>query len=408
MTQVLKGVRVIEVAQYTFVPAAGALLADWGAEVIKIEHPIRGDGQRGFIRMGGQHVDPQRQTGLQQPNHSKRSVGLDLSTPGGQEVLYELARTADVLLTNALPAVRQKNRFDVEHIRAVNPGIVYARGSGLGDKGPEREGRGFDSTVFWSRGGMGATLTPPELGAPLWQTMPAFGDMISAMNLAGGVAAALFHRGQTGEGVEVDASLLATAWWAAGAGVTQALEKNVLLQAEMPRSGGVMNAPLMGIYTTSDGRAVTLCMVTPGPFIRDTFVRLGVPEAADDPRFSTAEAIMANWQASSDLLVKTFAQYPLAHWRERLRDLQGAWAPMQNLIELGADEQALANDMIMEVDLEDGGTPMKLVRGPVQFDHAPMRATRAPEASEHTEEVLLELGLSWEKLDELKKAGAIA
>ena len=136
MIKVMEGVRVLEVAQFTFVPAAGAILADWGADVIKVEHPVRGDTQRGFINMGGFELNPDRHPLIEHPNRGKRSVGIDVSTPGGQEVLYEIAKTADVFLTNYLPAQRQKNKFDVEHIRAANPNIIYARGSAYGDKGP--------------------------------------------------------------------------------------------------------------------------------------------------------------------------------------------------------------------------------------------------------------------------------
>src|SRR5580658_8442783 len=163
MSKVMESVRVLEVAQFTFVPAAGAVLADWGADVIKIEHPLRGDTQRGFLHLAGQKVDPNRHTLIEHPNRGKRSVGIDLATPGGQELLYEIAKTADVFLTNYLPAARQKNKFDVEHIRTVNPKIIYARGSAYGDKGPERESGGFDSTAFWTRPGIGIAMTPPEL-----------------------------------------------------------------------------------------------------------------------------------------------------------------------------------------------------------------------------------------------------
>src|SRR4051812_25878220 len=173
-TKVMQGVRILEVAQFTFTPAAGAILADWGADVIKVEHPVRGDTQRGFLNMGGVKLDPLRHTLIEHPNRGKRSVGIDLSTPEGQEVLYELAKTADVFLTNYLPQHRQKNKFDVEHIRAVNPNIIYARGSALGNKGPERHVGGFDGTCFWNRSGIAHAMTPAELDGPLSQGMPAF------------------------------------------------------------------------------------------------------------------------------------------------------------------------------------------------------------------------------------------
>ena len=224
LIKVMEGVRVLEVAQFTFVPAAGAILADWGADVIKVEHPVRGDTQRGFINMGGFELDPDRHPLIEHPNRGKRSVGIDVSKPDGQEVLYEIAKTADVFLTNYMPAQRQKNKFDVEHIRAVNPNIIYARGSAYGDKGPERDVGGFDGTAFWTRSGVGHALTPEELGGALSQGIPAFGDSIGGMNIAGGISAALFHRERTGEATELDVSLLSTAWWAAGASVTQGME----------------------------------------------------------------------------------------------------------------------------------------------------------------------------------------
>jgi crotonobetainyl-CoA:carnitine CoA-transferase CaiB-like acyl-CoA transferase len=214
LIKVMEGVRVLEVAQFTFVPAAGAILADWGADVIKVEHPVRGDTQRGFINMGGFQLNPDRHPLIEHPNRGKRSVGIDVSTPGGQEVLYEIAKTADVFLTNYMPAQRHKNKFDVEHIRAVNPKIIYARGSAYGDKGPERDTGGFDGTAFWTRSGVGHALTPEELGGALSQGIPAFGDSIGGMNIAGGISAALFHRERTGEATEIDVSLLSTAWWA--------------------------------------------------------------------------------------------------------------------------------------------------------------------------------------------------
>src|ERR1043166_9631977 len=224
MTSVMKGVRVLEVAQFTFVPAAGAIMADWGADVIKIEHPVRGDTQRGFLNMGGVQLDPQRHTLFEHPNRGKRSVGLDVSKPEGQEVLYELAKQCDVFLTNYLPQVRQAKKFDVEHIRAANPNIIYARGSALGNKGPEREVGGFDGTCFWARSGLAHTFTPEEFAAPLGQAVPAFGDSIGGMFIAGGISAALYHRERTGEATELDVSLLSAAWWAAGAMIAQGLE----------------------------------------------------------------------------------------------------------------------------------------------------------------------------------------
>lgn len=368
----MQGVRVLEVAQFTFVPAAGAILADWGADVIKVEHPVRGDTQRGFINMGGFELDPNRHPLIEHPNRGKRSVGIDVSKPDGQEVLYEIAKTADVFLTNYLPQARQKNKFDVKHIRAANPDIIYARGSAYGDKGPERLIGGFDGTAFWTRSGVGHALTPEGLGGALSQGIPAFGDSIGGMNIAGGISAALFHRERTGEALEVDVSLLSTAWWAAGASVTQGMESGETMRSLMPDSIGPTVNPFLGNYLTSDGGTINLCIVSPTGYIRDAFEHLGLAELADDPRFSEVLPLIENAEAAAELISEAIRNKPFEYWRQHLKTMKGQWAPFQSLVDLASDEQAVANDMIVEVDAADGGKPFKVVRGPVQFNHEPL------------------------------------
>lgn len=407
MTKVMQGIRVLEVAQHTFVPAAGAILADWGADVVKIEHPMRGDAMRGLVTLGGQRVNPQRNTLMEHPNRGKRSVGVDISMPEGQELIYEFAKTADVFLTNYLPQLRRKLKIDVEHLRAANPDIIYARGSAYGDKGPERETGGFDGTAFWTRSGVGYSMSPAALEGPLSQGIPAFGDSTGGMNIAGGIAAALFHRSRTGEAIEVDVSLLSTAWWSAGTAVDQFMETGQVTRVGMPRSGSNPGNPFMGNFRTSDGGTINLCVLIPGPHIRDVFRHLGVPETADDSRFSTVQALMENWEAASEIIVRQFAEKTFVYWREHLKTMTGQWAPFQSLLDLSNDEQALANDMVIEVEASDG-EPLRLVRGPVQFNHAPVETTRAPQASEHTELFLMEMGIEWDRIEVLKAANVIA
>ncbi|QZT59914.1 CoA transferase, partial [Mycolicibacterium austroafricanum] len=175
-------------------------------------------------------------------------------------------------------------------------------------------------------------------------------------------------------------SLLSTAWWAAGASVTQGMETGEAMRAPMPQSGGSPANPFLGNYTTSDGGTINLCIVSPTGYIRDTFEHLGIGEAADDPRFADVLPLMQNAEAASDLIVAAVAAKPFAYWREHLKTMKGQWAPFQSLVDLGSDEQALANDMIAEVEAADGGHPFKVVRGAVQFNGEPLQTTRAPQA----------------------------
>src|SRR6516162_817135 len=205
----LEGIRVLEVAMYGFVPSAGAVLAEWGADVVKVEHAVTGDPQRGLRQTGMLRVEGDPNPNIEHANRGKRSIGLDMSVPEGREVLYELARRSDVFLTSFLPGARQKFGIDVDDIRAVNPSIIYARGSALGPRGAEADRGGYDMTAFWCRGTSAASLTPPNVPG-LIAPAPAYGDTISGTNLAGGIAAALFKRERTGEPSVVDVSLLAS------------------------------------------------------------------------------------------------------------------------------------------------------------------------------------------------------
>ena len=212
MTQVMQGIRVVEVAQWWFVPAAAALLADWGAEIIKVEHPVTGDPMRGLISSGMVGVNVRVNFMVEQSNRGKRSVGIDIAKPGGHELLMKLVEGADVFLTSFLPEARKKLKIEVEDLRARNPRIIYVRGHGHGVRGPDIHKGGYAAASFWSRGGVAHALTPPGADAPIMQRA-AFGDSTGAITIAGGIAGALLHRERSGEATVVDVSLLGTAMW---------------------------------------------------------------------------------------------------------------------------------------------------------------------------------------------------
>ncbi|AKS33263.1 CaiB/BaiF CoA transferase family protein [Mycolicibacterium goodii] len=401
MSGPLEGIRVLEVAMYGFVPSAGAVLGEWGADVIKVEHAVTGDPQRGLRQTGQLRVDGDPNPNIEHANRGKRSIGLDMSVPEGREILMELAKRADVFLTSFLPGHRQKFGIDVGDIRAVNPKIIYARGSALGPRGEESVKGGYDMTAFWCRAGTAATITPPGIEGMIGPPGPAYGDTISGTNLAGGIAAALFKRERTGEPSVVDVSLLGSGLWAMGHTIALTSHLNQLMVQPPPGVHGSPINPLVGLYATADGRYISFVMMQPTKFWADVCRHMDLEDYIDDPRFATAESIAENTAAAVEILTEAMRKRTLPEWSERFATLAGPWAPVQDTLQAAQDNQIRANGYLVQAG------ELELVANPVQFDVAAPQPGPAPGFAEQTDDILAELGLDWDRIIELKTAGAV-
>jgi len=405
VTGPLAGVKVIEVSSWMFIPSAGAVLVDWGAEVLKVEHPETGDPQRGLVTSG---LLPGGADGvnfmMEQPNHGKQSVAIDIANPDGREALLKLVETADVFLTNYMPAVRRKLGIDNDDIRERNPDIIIARGTGQGPKGPDAEKGGYDGASFWARGGV-ASVMPDRDGWPMGQPAPAFGDVMAGLSTAGAISAALFKRAETGEPSVVDVSLLSTAMWQISPLV---VASKLFGFSKLPSGGdrGQTPNPLVGVYRTADERFISLILLQSDRFWPELVTLLGIPEAADDERFADETARRENSAECVALLDEAFGAHPLDHWKEVLDDFTGVWTPFQTLDELYEDPQVVANGYLPTITASND-QQVQLVASPAQFDETPVEMTRCPEHGEHTETALLEAGYDWEQLAAMKESGAI-
>jgi crotonobetainyl-CoA:carnitine CoA-transferase CaiB-like acyl-CoA transferase len=404
----MEGVRVLEVAQFTFVPAAGAVLADWGADVIKVEHADRGDAQRGLVRLLGLDVQSQGSSFfpiMEGPNRGKRSIGLALDNPACRPVFERLVSSSDVFLTNFLPDARRRLGIEVEDVWAINPDMVYVRGSGFGQRGPDVDTGGYDSTAFWARGGSAAGVTAPDSDRVARMPAGAYGDSLGGMTIAGGIAAALYSRSVSKEPSVIDVSLLGVGAWATQFSVNLALMAGGPLPAPAaPKHGSVTN-PLIGAYRTSDGRWLEFAMLQPGRYWPE-FCRLaGRPDLAGDERFDTVSKLMANAAPAAEIVAELVAERTFAEWVDLLSAGEGQWSAVQNSWEVAQDPALRANGLIASV-VDADGRQRELVANPVQFDETAVTLTRAPGFAEHTDEVLRELGLSDEELLQLKIDGA--
>jgi len=405
MPGVLDGVRVIELATWGFIPAAGVALADWGAEVIKVEHPLHGDPMRGLVS-GALTAAGQKPISFMFHSFSrnKASVGIDLTSEAGREALYRLVASADVFLTNYLAPVRRKLRVDFDDLTKINPRLVYAQGTGLGTKGDESDTGGFDLASYWSRGGVAYVSTPDGAEYPPPMPGSAFGDLQSGMYAAGGVAAALFARERTGAAQVVDVSLLGAAVWGTGPHIAASSLFDI---DAMPRTDhrGAHN-PITNTYRTGDGRFVALVMLESDRFWAPLVELVGRPDLATDPRFVDSAARAANSEACIAELDAVFAARSADEWRDLLVRQRGVWAIVQTPRETRCDPQVVANGYVGSMDVDDD-TELTVAMPPVQFNGEQPTPSPAPELGADTDRVLLELGYDWDRLVAMKVEGAI-
>lgn len=400
--QMFAGVRVLELAQFVFVPAAGAILADLGAEVIKIEMP-EGDPYRRLKITDGRQTKSAN-LAMELNNRNKRSLAIDLKSEQGRELFLQLVETADIFLTSIRPAALRRLGLTVDVLKARNPRLIYAHGNGLGFRGEQADRAGYDASCFWARGGFAHMLTPP--GQRPVRPRPALGDHAGAMNVAFGMAAALFHRERTGEAPTVEVSLLSSAMWILSADVTMG---RALSDEQLAGLANPGRHALTSSYETADGRFLQLMFLDPERYWPELCCRIGREDLLQDARFVSVESRVEHGAALLEALDEAFLARTLDGWREAFAGWDAPWEVIQDLRELVTDPQAIANEVLFDVVVEDG-TPITVVSGPVSFNGSPLppQPKCAPSMGRDTGAILRELGVPEDAIAAYAARGVVA
>jgi crotonobetainyl-CoA:carnitine CoA-transferase CaiB-like acyl-CoA transferase len=380
----LSGLRVVEMGFWVAGPAAAGLLADWGADVVKIEPP-RGDPMRQFYRaLAG--VELPGCPGFDLDNRGKRSVALDLADPAAREAARALVLGADVFITNYRRDALARLGLDYESLAAESPRLVYGHVTGYGQDGPDSDRAGYDIGAFWARAGIASILAPAG-GSPAG-SRAGFGDHITASHCLAGVLAALLARERTGQGQLVDACLLRSGIYTIGFDVTQQLSFGAVTPAGKREESP---SPTITCYRAGDGRWVWMLGVEADRHWPRLCQAFDLESLVTDPRFATAPLRAANCRELIRILDEEFAKRPLDDWIPRLDAADVWWAPVNTPDEVTRDRQAIAARAFVEVPDGAGGT-RKSVGSPVLFSGADVTPrAKVPEIGEHTREVLAEL-----------------
>lgn len=395
----MHGIKVVEMGVWVAGPSCAAMLADWGADVVKIEAPT-GDPFRGLFASALGAAIPVNPP-FEIDNRGKRSLCLNLEQPQAREIGQRLLNEADVFVSNMRPRVLEQFGLGYEQVRGKNPRIVYCQVTGYGPDSPERDRAAYDIGAFWARAGVGASLT--AAGQPIPQQRGGMGDHMTGMSAAAAVSAALFARERTGEGQRVAVSLIRTGIYMMG--WDYALEMRLGVQTK-PYDRFHAPNPIINCFPTADGRWLWLLLLQGDRHWPDLLRAIGRPDMAEDARFCDMTARRNNSEGIVDELDREFEKRTLAEWAAILDREDVWWAPVNTISEALQDPVAQASGAFTQVEGPDG--PVPLVNTPVDFYGTPGGPRgMPPELGQHTEELLLEMGYDWEGIIALKEAGAI-
>jgi crotonobetainyl-CoA:carnitine CoA-transferase CaiB-like acyl-CoA transferase len=391
---VLHGTRVVELGVWVAGPGAGGVLADWGADVIKVEPP-EGDPMRRMLAVTGGGRDDLPSPPFDLDNRGKRSVVLDLADPdgAGREALERLLATADVFLTNLRPDAVERLGLSPEAVGERHPRLVYASVTGYGRRGPDAHRAGYDVGGFWARSGLAALSVPT--GAPQPQFRGGVGDHVTAITTVAGILGALLERHRTGRGRLVETSLLRTGIWCLG--------WDLHLQLRLGTVGGTLprteaSNPMINPYQAGDGRWFWLLGTESQRLWVKLLPAIGFEALADDERFASPRVRRHNAESLVQLLDARFAERPMADWVEAFDAHDVWWAPVNGPADVLEDPQAIAAGAFVEVPGGDGAPQHRGVASPVSFptgdgDDSSHPRGSVPALGEHTAEVLAELGI---------------